>query len=392
MISPVMPTYARVPLSFVKGEGAWLIEAGGDRYLDFASGVAVNALGHSHPRLIAALTEQAERLWHVSNLFTIPGQEALARRLTDVTFADTVFFTNSGAEAMECCIKAARKHMSATGRPERWRILTFEGCFHGRTLATIAAARNPKHTDGFGPMPDGFDQAPFGDHAALERLVGPETAAIVIEPIQGEGGVRPVPAQCLKGLRDLCDREGILLVLDEVQSGMGRTGRLFAHEWAGIEPDLMAVAKGIGAGFPLGACLATEKAAVGMVAGSHGSTYGGNPLGVAVGKRVLELMLAPGFFDHVSRVSGALRQRLEGLAAEFPEVIEEVRGEGLLLGLKCRVPAGDLVAAAREAHLLLVPAGDNVARVLPPLIVTEAEAEEGVSRLAAACAKLKSTD
>ncbi|MCI4665008.1 MAG: aspartate aminotransferase family protein [Neomegalonema sp.] len=389
MTDSIMPTYARAPLRFQRGEGVWLIDESGERYLDFGAGVAVSAFGHAHPALVDVLKRQAEKLWHVSNLYQIENQEKLADLLCANSFADRVFFTNSGAEAMECAFKTARKYMSATGQPERWRMLTFEGCFHGRTLATIAAAGQEKLIDGFGPMPDGFDHAPFGDHEALERMVTPETAAIVIEPIQGEGGIRPVPEQCLKGLRDLCDREGILLILDEIQTGMGRTGKLFAHEWAGIEPDIMAVAKGIGGGFPLGACLATEKAAVGMTAGAHGSTYGGNPLATSVGAKVLELMLEPGFFAGVSRAAGALRQRLEGLAAEYPDVIAEVRGGGLMIGLKCAAPCAELIQAARDAKLLLVPAGDNVARALPPLIVTEAEIEEGVRRLTAACEQVR---
>ena len=388
MITPVMPTYARAPVSFVKGEGPWLIDDNGERYLDFGSGIAVNALGHAHPALIEALTEQARRLWHVSNLYEIPGQQRLAQRLVDASFADTVFFTNSGAEAMECAIKLARKHHSHNGRPERWRIVTFEGAFHGRTLATIAAAGQEKHTAGFGPMPDGFDHVPFGDHEALRAAIGPETAAVLIEPIQGEGGVRPVPPQCLKGLRDLCDEHGILLMLDEVQTGMGRTGKLFAHEWSGIEPDVLATAKGVAGGFPLGACLATEAAADGMTAGAHGSTFGGNPLACAVGNAVLDAILAEGFFDAVSRAAGHLRQKLEGLAASRPTVIEEVRGEGLLLGVKTKVPNGDLVAAARERRLLLVPAGDNVVRVIPPLNVELSAIDDAVATLDAACAAL----
>ena len=388
MIAPVMPTYARAPLSFVKGEGSWLYTESGESYLDFGSGVAVNALGHAHPRLVAALTEQAGRLWHVSNLYTIPGQEKLARRLVDATFADTCFFTNSGAEAMECCIKAARKFHSHAGRPERWRIIAFDGAFHGRTLATIAAAGQAKLVEGFGPMPQGFDHLPFGDHPALEAAIGPETAAILIEPVQGEGGVNVVPPQCLKGLRDLCDREGLLLIFDEVQTGLGRTGKLFAHEWSGVEPDLMGVAKGIGGGFPVGACLATEQAAAGMTAGSHGSTYGGNPLAMAVADAVLDAVLEPGFLDRVLEAAGRLRQRLEGLVAGNPRVFESVRGEGLLLGLKCRAPNTDVVAAARNQQLLTVPAGDNVVRLLPPLIVSNEEIDEAVRRLDRAAAAI----
>jgi acetylornithine/N-succinyldiaminopimelate aminotransferase len=389
MIDPVLPTYARAPIAVERGEGCWLIDEAGRRYLDFGAGIAVNALGHAHPRLVAALTEQAQKLWHASNLYRIPGQERLAARLAEVTFADTMFFTNSGAEAMECAIKMARKFHSHNGNPERYRMIAVEGAFHGRTLATIAAAGQEKLVKGFGPMPDGFDHVPFGDHEALRAAIGPHTAAIIVEPVQGEGGVRPLPTQCLKGLRALCDEAGILLVFDEIQCGYGRTGKLFAHEWAGVAPDIMAVAKAIGGGFPLGACLATERAAAGMTAGTHGSTYGGNPLAMAVGNAVLDVMLEDGFLDRVRAAAGRLRQRLEGLAAEFPEVIESVRGEGLMLGLKCRAPNGDVVAAAREAELLLVPAGDNVVRVLPPLIVTDAEIDEGVGRLRAACAAVR---
>ena len=389
MIDPVLPTYARAPIEVARGEGCWLIDAQGRRFLDFGAGIAVNAFGHAHPELVAALTEQAGRLWHTSNLYRVPGQERLAARLVEETFADTVFFTNSGAEAMECAIKMARKFHSHHGNPERFRIVAFEGAFHGRTLATIALAGQEKLVKGFGPMPDGFQQVPFGDHEALRAAIGPETAAVAIEPVQGEGGVRAVPPQCLKGLRELCGEHGILLIFDEVQSGYGRTGKLFAHEWAGVTPDIMATAKGIGGGFPLGACLATERAAAGMTAGTHGSTYGGNPLAMAVGEKVLELMCAPGFLPRVSEASGRLRQRLEGLVAAFPDLLEEVRGEGLLMGLKCRASNAELVARARDAELLVVPAGDNVVRILPPLIATDAELDEGVRRLEAACGALR---
>ncbi len=388
MIDPVLPTYARAPISAARGEGCWLIDEAGRRYLDFGAGIAVNALGHAHPQLIEALTEQARTLWHTSNLYRVPGQERLAQRLVDATFADTVFFTNSGAEAMECAIKMARKHHSHAGAPERFRIVAFEGSFHGRTLATIAAAGAEKLTAGFGPMLEGFDHVPFGDHEALKAAIGPETAAVLIEPVQGEGGIRPVPPQCLRGLRELCDEQGVLLIFDEIQCGYGRTGKLFAHEWAGVAPDIMAVAKAIGGGFPLGACLATERAAAGMTAGSHGSTYGGNPLAMAVGEAVMDVMLADGFLARVSEAAGRLRQRLEGVAADHPDVIESIRGEGLMLGLRCRKPNAEVVAAARDAGLLLVPAGENVVRVLPPLIVSDAEIDEGAKRLDAACAAL----
>ncbi|MEM9726697.1 MAG: aspartate aminotransferase family protein [Pseudomonadota bacterium] len=385
-----MPTYARTPLSFVRGEGSWLIDAEGARYLDFGSGIAVNTLGHAHPRLREALAAQAEKLWHLSNLYTIPEQEALAARLVDATFADTVFFTNSGAEAMECAIKTARKFQNHAGQPERWRILTFEGAFHGRTLATIAAAGQPKLVEGFGPMPGGFDQVPHGDLDAVEGAIGPETAAILIEPVQGEGGIRPAPAGFLQGLREICAREGLLLILDEIQCGVGRTGQLFAHEWAGIEPDIMAVAKGIGGGFPVGACLATARAASGMTAGSHGSTYGGNPLAMAVALATLETVLEPGFLDRVSQAAGRLRQQMDGVVAAHPGVFAETRGEGLMLGLRCvaDTPCGDVVAACRDAALLTVPAGDNVVRLLPPLNVTDDEIDDAASRIDRAAASV----
>ena len=389
MIPQVLPTYARAPLTFVEGEGAWLTTDDGVRFLDLGAGIAVNAFGHAHPALVKALEDQARRLWHTSNLYHIPRQQELAERLVAHTFADTAFVTNSGAEAMECAIKMARKYHDFHGAPERNRIVTFEGSFHGRTLATISAAGSEKLTKGFGPLLPGFDHVPFGDHDALKAAVGPETAAILIEPIQGEGGIRPVPEQCLRGLRALCDAEGILLILDEIQCGMGRTGKLFAHEWAGIAPDIMGIAKGIGGGFPLGACVATERAAAGMTAGTHGSTYGGNPLACAVGCAVLDLMTAEGFLDGVSRTAGRFRQGLEGLVASHPEVFEGVRGSGLMLGLKCRVPNADVVAAGYAERLLTVPGGDNVVRLLPPLNLTEAEVDEGLRRLDAAAARVK---
>ena len=389
MIDPVLPTYTRAPLRPARGEGAWLIDEDGRRWLDFGSGIAVNALGHAHPKLVEALKAQAEALWHVSNLYQIPGQERLARRLVDVTFADTVFFTNSGAEAAELAIKMARKHHSAAGRPERTRIVTFEGAFHGRTTGAIAAAGSEKMTAGFGPLMPGFDVTPFGDHDALQAAIGPETAAVMVEPIQGEAGIRALPPQCLRGLRALCDQHGLLLILDEVQTGYGRTGRMFAHEWAGVAPDILMAAKGIGGGFPLGAVLATEAAAAGMVVGTHGSTYGGGPLAMAVGNAVLDVFEQEDVLARVRAASGRLRQKLEGVAATWPDVIEAVRGEGLLLGLKCAAPAADLVARARDAGLILVPAGDEVARAIPPLNVSDAEIDEAASRLEAACAAIR---
>ena len=389
MIPAVLPTYARAPLSFVEGEGAWLVEEGGERYLDLGGGIAVTILGHANPALVAALEAQARKLWHTSNLYRIPNQEALAERLVAATFADTVFVTNSGTEAIECAIKMARKHFDAKGQPERNRIIAFEGSFHGRSYAAISAAGSEKMVKGFGPVVPGFDHVPWGDLAAVENAIRPETAAVLVEPIQGEGGIRVMPPADLRALRALCDRHGLLLVLDEIQCGMGRTGRLFYHEWAGIVPDIMAVAKGIGGGFPLGACLATEAAAAGMVTGTHGSTYGGNPLACAVGIAVMDIVTEPGFLDHVSRVGGRLRQGLEGLVAAHPEVFEAVRGEGLMLGLKCRKPVGEVVKAGYAARVLVAPAAEDVARLLPALNLTEAEAEEGLRRLDAAAVALE---
>jgi len=391
VISPVMPTYARAPLEFERGEGSWLIATDGSRFLDFGAGIAVNALGHAHPKLVAALEAQARRLWHVSNLYEIPEQRQLAERLVDATFADTVFVTNSGAEAMECCIKAARKYWHHKDQPERNRIITFEGAFHGRTLATISAAGQDKLIKGFGPLLPGFDHVAFGDIEAVKAAIGPETAAILIEPIQGEGGVRPVPHAFMRELRALCDADGLLLILDEIQCGMGRTGTLFAHEQAGITPDLMGVAKGIGGGFPLGACLATEEAAVGMVVGAHGTTYGGNPLACAVGNAVMAEIATRGFLDEVRRKAGLLRQRLAELADAHPDIIAEIRGEGLMLGLRLHEGTvnGDFVAAARAEGLLTVPAGANVVRVLPPLNIADEDLAEGVARLDATCRAMK---
>ena len=387
MTSALLPTYARAPLAFARGEGAWLVAEDGARYLDFGAGVAVNSLGHAHPHLVAALTAQAEKLWHVSNLYEIPEGERLARRLAEATFADVVFFCNSGAEANETAIKTARKYHAAGGHPERYRIVTFEGAFHGRTLATIAAGGQQKYIDGFGPKVDGFDQVPPGDFAGLEAAIGDETAALMIEPIQGEGGVRVIPAADLRRLRAICDARGLLLIMDEVQTGIGRTGRLFAHESSGVTPDIMSVAKGIGGGFPLGACLATREAARGMVAGSHGNTFGGNPLAMAVGNAVLDVILGAGFLERVQRTALVLKQKLAGLRDRYPGVVTEVRGEGLMVGLKLGVPNTEFAAAARAEHLLVIPAGDNVVRLLPPLIVTEAEVAEAVGRLEAVAAR-----
>ncbi|MFG1300535.1 aspartate aminotransferase family protein [Xanthobacter sp. V3C-3] len=389
MITAVLPTYARIDLEFERGEGCWLVTTDGRRFLDFTAGIAVNVLGHAHPYLVEALHAQAQKLWHTSNLFRIPGGETLADRMKAVTFADTMFFTNSGAEALECAIKMARKYQYASGHPEKNRIITFEGAFHGRTLATIAAGGNAKYLEGFGPEMPGFDQVPFGDLDAVKAAITPETGAILVEPVQGEGGVRVPPSGFLKGLRALCDEKGLLLVLDEVQSGVGRTGKLFAHEWAGITPDIMAVAKGIGGGFPMGACLATEEAARGMTLGTHGSTYGGNPLAMAVGNAVLDVVLAEGFLDRVNAMSGRLVQRLAEIKDRHPAVIAEVRGQGLLLGIKANVPAGDLVAALRAEGLLAPGASDNVVRLLPPLVVSEEEVGIAADKIEAACRRIE---
>ena len=387
----VMGTYARLNLVFERGEGSWLITENNERYLDFGSGVAVNALGHAHPYLIEALKSQADKLWHTSNLYRVGEQERLAERLCAATFADKVFFCNSGAEACEGVIKAARRYHYVKGNPERWRIITFEGAFHGRTLATLSAAGNPKHLEGFGEAADGFDHLPFADHDAIEVAITPRTAAIMIEPVQGEGGVRVVPPQCLQGLRELCDKHEILLILDEVQTGVGRTGTLFAYEQAGITPDLMAVAKGIGGGFPLGAILSTEEAASGLQPGTHGSTFGGNPLATAVGNAVLDIVLEPGFLEDVSRKSGLLRQRLAEIEDQFADLVAEVRVAGLLCGLKLhnRIASSDLVAASANEHLLTVGAGDNVVRILPPLNVSEDEISDGIARLHQALSRLR---
>ncbi len=385
-------TFARAPLRFERGEGVWLVTEKGERYLDFGSGIAVNSLGHAHPHLVEALKSQAEKVWHTSNLYEVAGQETLSRRLADNSFADKVFFTNSGAEALECAIKTARRYQYVKGHPDRFHIITFEGAFHGRTLATIAAGGQAKYLEGFGPKVEGFDQVPFGDLDALKAAITDKTAAILIEPIQGEGGIRPVPKEFLQTIRKLCDDNGLLLIFDEVQTGVGRTGKMFAYELTGVAPDIMALAKGIGGGYPLGACLATAEAASGMTAGTHGTTYGGNPLGMAVGNAVLDVMLADGFLENVRDVSLIFRQGLASLKDRFPSVIEDVRGEGLLLGVKAKVPAGELVAAMRDEHMLGVPAGDNVVRLLPPLTVTVEEAREGLARIEKAAEKLAAVE
>jgi acetylornithine/N-succinyldiaminopimelate aminotransferase len=381
-------TFARAPIAFERGEGCWLVATNGDRYLDFAGGIAVNSLGHCHPHLVSALTAQAAKLWHVSNLYQVPGQERLAERLVANSFADRVFFTNSGAEALECAIKTARRHHYVNGNPERFRIITFEGAFHGRTLATIAAGGQKKYLEGFGPKVEGFDQVPFCDLAAVRAAITAETAAILIEPLQGEGGIRELPEGALAALRRICDEHGLLLILDEVQTGVGRTGKLFAYQWTDAEPDIVAIAKGIGGGFPMGACLATEDAAAGMTPGTHGTTFGGNPLAMAVGNAVLDVVLADGFLDEVSRKGLLLKQGLASVADDFPQVIAEIRGIGLMGGIKCKVANTELAKAMRAERLLAVPAGDNVVRLLPPLIASDDEIRLAVDRIRAAAARL----
>ncbi|PYF00096.1 acetylornithine aminotransferase [Rhodopseudomonas faecalis] len=386
--SHLLPVFARADLAFERGEGVWLITADGERYLDFTSGVAVNALGHAHPHLVAALQQQAAKLWHTSNLFKSPEGERLAARLCEHSFADFVFFANSGAEAMECAIKMTRKYHATNGQPERYRIITFEGAFHGRTLATLAATGAAKYLDGFGPPVEGFDQVPHGDLDAVKAAIGPATAGILIEPVQGEGGVRAADPAFFRALRELCDEHGLLLMFDEVQTGMGRTGELFAHQRFGVAPDVMALAKGLGGGFPIGACLATAEAASGMTPGSHGSTFGGNPLAVAAANAVLDVMLEPDFLPRVQSIALLAKQKLASVVDRFPQVLSELRGEGLLLGLKAVVPAAELMAALRAEKMLSVAAGDNVVRLLPPLILSEAELAEAVERLERACASL----
>jgi acetylornithine/N-succinyldiaminopimelate aminotransferase len=379
-----------VDIAFDRGDGAYLFTSDGKRYLDFASGVAVTALGHNHPRLVEALTSQAAKLWHCSNLFRIPEQEELAHRLVSNSFADTVFFCNSGAEAVEAGLKMVRKFQHDTGNPERYRMVAFDGSFHGRTLSTISAGANAAHQAGFGPLLDGFDHVAYGNLNEVRDAITPETAAILVETVQGEGGIRPGDAAFLKGLREACDEFGLLLFFDEVQTGIGRTGHLFGYEWAGVTPDVMALAKGLGGGFPVGACLATERAAVGITAGTHGSTFGGNPLAMAVANAVLDVLLEDGFLANVRTTGDALMTRMAGTAGQWPQVIELVRGVGMMIGLKCVVPAGDMVTACREAGLLTVPAGDNVCRLLPPLIIDDTHVAEAAEMVEAACKALSS--
>jgi acetylornithine/N-succinyldiaminopimelate aminotransferase len=385
----LLPTYARAELSFEKGEGPWLYGRDGQRYLDFGAGIAVNALGHAHPHLVKALTEQASKVWHTSNLFQIPEGERLAQRLVENTFADVVFFSNSGAEANEAAVKMARRYHYVNGNPERFRVITFEGAFHGRTLGTIAAGGQAKYLEGFGPKVEGFDQVPFDDLDALKAAIVPETAALLIEPIQGESGIRTASNAFMRELRALCDHHGLLLIFDEVQTGVGRTGKLFAHEWTGVTPDIMSVAKGIGGGFPLGACLATADAAKGMTVGTHGTTFGGNPLAMAVGNAVLDVILEPGFLQHVERMGLLLKQRMAELKDRHPAVIAEVRGLGLMMGLRTVVPNTEFIAAARNHKLIAIGAGDNVVRLLPPLIINDADVTEAFNRMDAACTSIE---
>ncbi len=384
----LMATYERFDIAFERGEGAWLVAADGRRYLDFGAGVAVTSLGHCHPHLVEALNRQASRLWHCSNLYRIPDQERLAARLAEASFAEAAFFCNSGAEAVECALKLVRKYQDTAGQPERYRVITCQNAFHGRTMATIAAGGSAKHCEGFEPIMEGFDHVPFGDLAAVQSAIGPETAAILVEPVQGEGGIRPAPADYLHGLRTLADRHGLLLVFDEVQCGIGRTGRLFAHEWTGVTPDLMAIAKGLGGGFPVAGCLATRPVAEAMTVGSHGSTFGGNPLAMAVANAVLDIVLADDFLDRVVEMGAMFRDRLDAIAQRFPGIIAEVRGAGLMLGLKCVVLNRELIHLLHAEGLLSVPAGDNVVRMLPPLIVGEPEIDAAVRALTAACNRI----
>ena len=379
--SALFPTYNRADVAFVRGEGSYLFAEDGKRYLDLGAGIAVAAFGHANPRLVKALTDQAAKIWHTSNLYRVPGQESLARKLADHSFADVAFFTNSGTEAIELAIKTARRWQFVSGHPERFHIVSFEGAFHGRTYAAVNATGNEKYLEGFGPKMPGFDHIPVEDMDALNKVIGPQTAAILIEPVQGEGGVRPVDPGFLRKLRKLCDEQGILLIFDEIQTGLGRTGKLFAYEWAGIEPDIMTLAKAIGGGFPLGAVLATADAAKGMTAGTHGTTYGGNPLAMAVANESVDMVLEPQLLTHVNKIANYLNQQLGALVASHSALFEDVRGQGLMLGLKMKTPSGDFIAQARENGLIVLPAGDNVVRLLPPLNLTEDEARDGIALL-----------
>ena len=389
MFPALLPTYNRTDVAFVRGEGSYLFAEDGKRYLDFGAGIAVNAFGHANPKLVGALTQQAAKLWHTSNLYRVPGQESLSRKLVDNSFADTVFFTNSGTEATELAIKMARRYHFVNGAPDRFHIVSFEGAFHGRTMAAINAGGNEKYLEGFGPRMAGFDQVPLGDLDALKKVIGPHTAALLIEPIQGEGGVRTMTPEYLRALRNLCDDTGMLLIFDEIQTGVGRTGKFFAYDWLGFTPDIMTVAKGIGGGFPLGAVLATAEAAKGMTVGTHGTTYGGNPLAMAVGNAAIDLVLAPGFLDHVNKVANYLHQQLGALVAGHPAMFDSVRGQGLMIGLKMKTPSADFIAAARANGLVVLPAGDNVVRILPPLTLSEEEAREGMDLLSKTASQME---
>ena len=384
----VMPTYGRYDIAFDRGEGPYLVATDGRRFLDFAAGIAVNALGHSHPKLVKALAEQGAKLWHVSNLYRIPEQEKLAEKLTKHTFADKVFFCNSGAEALEGAIKLVRKYHDDTGHPEKFTVIGCSGAFHGRTLATLAAAGNEKYLKGFDPAVEGFKQVAFGNLNELRAAIDGNTAAILVEPVQGEGGIKPAQLSYLRELRKIADEFGVLLVFDEVQCGMGRSGKLFAHEWAGVTPDVMCIAKGLGGGFPVGAFMATNKAAVGMTAGTHGSTFGGNPLAMAVANAVMDVMLEPGFLERVDKIARLLWKELEAVVKKHPKVFVEVRGAGLMLGLRCHVPNTQLVDKLRENGLLAVGAGENVVRLVPPLIIDESHVREAVEKIDKAAAQL----
>ena len=382
----IMGVYSRTPLAFERGEGSRLYTTDGEAYLDCMAGIAVNALGHANPKLVQALKDQAEKLWHVSNIFTIPGQEQLAKALTDATFADVVFFTNSGTEAIECAIKTARKYHWAKGQPERVDIIGFDGSFHGRSIAAVNASGNASYLEGFGPPLPGFVHLTFGDVEAIRAAVGPTTAAIILEPVQGEGGARSWAEADLRAIREICDETGTLLIYDEIQCGLGRTGKLFAYEWAeGATPDIMAVAKALGGGFPVGACLASAEAARGMVVGSHGSTYGGNPLAMAVGSAALEELVKPELMAHVREVAGYFTQQLGGLKDRFPDVVDDIRGKGMLIGIKLKTSNREFMQHARDQHLLIAGGGDNCVRLLPPLVLTIAEASEAMGMLERAC-------
>ena len=385
MTNAVMPSYARIDIAFERGDGAYLYATDGRRFLDFASGVAVNVLGHNHPHLVEVLQAQAGKLWHCSNLYRIPDQERLAERLVANSFADKAFFCNSGAEAVEAGLKIVRKYHDANKAPERYRTIVFDGSFHGRTISTISAGANDAHRAGFGPMLDGFDRVAFGNLNEVRSAIAKETAAILVEPIQGEGGIRPAPEGFLQGLRDACDEYGLLLFFDEVQTGIGRTGQLFGYQHSGVTPDVMALAKGLGGGFPIGACLATEAAAVGITPGTHGSTFGGNPLATAVGNAVLDVLLEDGFLARARAMGELLFAQMVRLSETYGEIIAEVRGAGLMIGVKCVPPVGEMITACREAGLLTVPAGDNVMRLLPPLVIEESHVMEAAEMVEAAC-------